>query len=320
MLLQRLPKIPLLLSTTFKFYDWIIDMGNFGMGKNTLIASGLIVTLFLAGFCFGQGMGDRRGYDGTATSSVQSDQKTTIVPDYLSPYNPGRPEWDPFGPGTISTGAMGIGAYNLQLEPADPARENLIIKDPIKVSNQLYLQMGSQLTSQAQVPLGEPYIIWAKVAGKGSFRLYDYNNLVINQGYVMPGWYRISGAYADVLGSHLYRFESAGLSSNNLSILANAGGYPTSFSLTGRVVDQLGAGMPGVRVILSNNEGGKFSTMTDASGYYAMDVASGKYLVNAERSGFYFTPTNAHVWTGVVSAARPIVGYLAANPPFSGQI
>ena len=320
MLLQRLPKIPLLPSTKFKFYDRITNMGNFSMGKSIFIALGLIIILLLAGYCSGQGMGDRRGYDWMGTSNVQSGQKTTIVPDYLSPYNPGRPEWDPYGPGAISAGAMGIGAYNLQLEPADPARENLIIKDPIKVSNQLYMQMGNQLTSQAQVPLGEPYIIWAKVAGKGSFRLYDYNNLVLNQGYISPGWYKIGGAYADVLGSHLYRFESAGLSSNNLSILANAGGYPTSFSLTGRVVDQSGAGMPGVRVILSNNEGGKFSTMTDASGYYAMDVASGIYLVNAERSGFYFTPTNAHVWTGVVSAARPIVGYLAANPPFSGQI
>jgi hypothetical protein len=298
----------------------IINLGNFSMGKNTLIASGLIVTLFLAGFCFGQGMGDRRGYDGTATSSVQSDQKTTIVPDFLSPYNPGRPEWDPYGPGAVSAGAMAIGAYDLQLEPADPARESLIIKDPIKVSNQLYMQMGSQLTTQAQVPLGEPYIIWAKVAGKGSFRLYDYNNLVLNQGYVSPGWYRIGGAYADVLGSHLYRFESAGLSSNNLSILADAGGYPTSFSLTGRVVDQLGAGMPNVRVILSNNEGGKFSTVTDASGYYAMDVAAGTYLVNAERSGYDFTPTTAHVWTGVVSAARPIVGRQASNPPLSGYM
>jgi hypothetical protein len=320
MLLQRLPQILFFLPQPLSFMIGLINMGNFSMGKSILMALGLIVTLLLAGLCSGQGMGDGRGYDGTATSSVQSDQTTTIVPDFLSPYNPGRPEWDPYGPGTVSAGAMGIGAYNLQLESADPARESLIIKDPIKVSNQLYMQMGSQLTSQAQVPLGEPYIIWAKVAGKGSFRLYDYNNLVLNQGYISPGWYKIGGAYADVLGSHLYRFESAGLSSNNLSILANAGGYPTSFSLTGRVVDQSGAGMPGVSVILSNNEGGKFSTMTDSSGYYAMDVASGTYLVNAERSGFNFTPTNAHVWTGVVSAARPIVGYLAANPPFSGQI
>ena len=83
-------------------------------------------------------------------------------------------------------------------------------------------------------------------------------------------------------------------------------------------MDQSGAGMPGVRVILSNNEGGKFSTMTNPSGYYAMDVAAGTYLVNAERSGYEFAPTTAHVWTGVVSAARPVVGRQAANSPFSG--
>jgi hypothetical protein len=289
------------------------------MRKKALILSALIAILFLADFCSGQGMGDRRGYDSMVTSGAQSNQKTTIVPDFLNPYNPGRPEWDPYGPGAVSVGAMGIGAYNLQLEPADPAQESLIIKDPIKLTNLLFLQKGGQLTTQAQVSLGEPYIIWAKVAGRGSFRLYDHNNLVLNQGYVSPGWYRISGAYADVLGSHLYRFESAGQSSNNLSILVDAGGYPTSFSLTGRAVDQFGAGMHNVRIILSNNEGGKFSTMTDAFGYYAMDVAAGTYLVNAERSGYEFAPTTAYVWTGVVSAARPLVGRQAANPAFSGQ-
>lgn len=76
----------------------------------------------------------------------------------------------------------------------------------------------------------------------------------MNQGYVIPGWYKISGAYADFLG----------LPSNNLSVLVDSGSYPTSLSLTGQVVDQNGQGMPGARGILSNNEGGKFSTVTGA--------------------------------------------------------
>jgi len=91
----------------------------------------------------------------------------------------------------------------------------------------------------------------------------------LNQGCVIPGWYKISGAYADFLGQHLYRFVSAGLQSNNLSVLVDSGSYPTSLSLIGQVVDQNGQGMPGARVILSNNEGGKFSSVTGASGYYA---------------------------------------------------
>jgi hypothetical protein len=56
----------------------------------------------------------------------------------------------------------------------------------------------------------------------------------LNQGCVIPGWYKISGAYADFLGQHLYRFVSAGLQSNNLSVLVDSGSYPTSLSLTGQ--------------------------------------------------------------------------------------
>jgi hypothetical protein len=79
-------------------------------------------------------------------------------------------------------------------------------------------------------------------------------------------------------------------------------------SLTGLVVDQNGYGMPGVKVIISNNEGGKFTTMTGASGYYAIDVATGTYLVFAELPGYVFAPTTVQVWSGMVSAARPVVG------------
>ncbi|MDD4161890.1 MAG: carboxypeptidase-like regulatory domain-containing protein [Methanothrix sp.] len=65
--------------------------------------------------------------------------------------------------------------------------------------------------------------------------------------------------------------------SNNLSIVVGSGSYPTSFSLTGKVLDQNGQGISGVKVILSNNEGRKFSTTTDSAGYYALDVAAGVF-------------------------------------------
>ena len=84
-------------------------------------------------------------------------------------------------------------------------------------------------------------------------------------------------------------------------------------------MDDTGQGISGVRVVLSNSEGGTFSTVTDASGIYAIEAATGVYLINAELSGYKFTPTTAHVWTGAVSAAQPIVGYPAADYPLSGQ-
>ena len=175
------------------------------------------------------------------------------------------------------------------------------------------------LVTEGSVILGEPYTLWARVAGRGGFSLYDYNNLLVRQDDLAAGWYRISGAYADFLGLHIYRFTSSSAGSNNVTLQAEPGSYPTSFSLTGKVVDDKGLGISGVRVVLSNSDGGTFSTVTDASGIYAIDAATGVYLINAELSGYRFTPTTAHVWTGAVSAARPIVGYSATDHPVSGQ-
>jgi hypothetical protein len=283
----------------------------------------LMLAVFMVGLCSSQGMGDRRDYDWMGTPVIV-DPQNSRVPDYLNPYSAGRPEWDPYGPGSypqqlarpewdpFGPSEQGYGAFGLQLEPADPVRDGLAVKGGVSLSNQLYLQKGPELLAQGTALLGEPYVLWARVAGKGNLLLYDYNHVILDQGYVNPGWYRITGAYADFLGQHLYRFVSAGFPSNNLTILVDSGSYPTSLSLTGRVVDQNGLGMPGVRVILSNNEGGKFSTMTGRSGYYALDVATGVYLVNAEFTNYVFAPTTVQVWTGAVSAARPVVGYPAA--------
>lgn len=268
------------------------------MGIRFLMAIGLALALLLVGTASSQGMGDRRSVTGPSVVSEK-----TIIPDYLSPYSAGQPEWDPYGPGGYS------GSYSLQIEPQDPVSRGLSIKDDVGVPNQLYLQRGSELITDGGVLLGEPYTLWARVAGKGSLLLYDRNSLVLNQGYVAPGWYRITGAYADFLGAHIYRFSSAGRASNNLSLLVDSGGYPTSHSLAGRVLDESGKGLSGARVILSNNEGGRFSTVADAAGYYGFDVAAGVYLINAELGGYSFAPTTASVWAGVVSAAKPLVGH-----------
>jgi hypothetical protein len=282
------------------------------MGKVILFMAGLMSALLLVGLSASQGMGgsksyDQSGYDWMGTPVSSGDQVSTIIPDYLSPSGAGSLEWDPFGPG--------LSAFSLLLEPANPAIEGLAVADDKKLANQLYLQRGMYLLTQGTVSLGEQYVLWARVNGKGSFSLLDYNRQILSQGYVTPGWYRINGAYANYLGTHIFRFVSAGFASNNLSIMVGSGSYPTSFSLTGRVQDQNGLGMPNVKVIVSNNEGGKFSTITDPAGYYALDVATGVYLVNAEFPGYVFTQTSVQAITGLVSAARPVVGTPIGSAP-----
>ncbi len=297
------------------------------MGKTRIITVGLILVLFLAGLASSQGMGNSKSYDQNGYdwmgSPVISDQTNTIIPDYLNPYGAQRPEWDPYGPGAVpelgrpewDPYGPGSDLFGLSLVPADPALEGLAIEGGIKLSNQLYVQAGPQLLSRAEVPLGMPYVLWARVIGKGSFLLYDYNRQILNQGYVTPGWYKINGAYADYAGEHVYHFISAGMVSNNLSLTVDSGGYPTSFSLTGQVLDRNGQGMPGVRVTVSNNDGGRFSTMTGSGGYYAIDVATGIYLVNAEAPGYVFTQTLVQATSGMVTAARPVVATPADSAP-----
>jgi hypothetical protein len=296
------------------------------MRKRLIIAIGLILALLITGLCSSQGMGNSKPYDGNSfdwmgTPVISSAQVNAKIPDYLNPYNAQRPEWDPYGPGANpqlgrpewDPFGAGLSALGLQLEPADPTREGLAVGGGLKFANQLYLQKGQQLLTQGALTLGEPYVLWARVTGKGSFLLYDYNRQILNQGYVTPGWYKINGAYADFVGQHIYRFVSGGQASNNLSLIVDSGIYPTSFSLTGRVVNQNGQGMPGVKVIVSNNDGGRFSTITGRDGFYAIDVATGVYLVNAELPGYIFTQTMVQALTGLVSAARPVVGTSVAN-------
>ena len=91
-------------------------------------------------------------------------------------------------------------------------------------------------------------------------------------------------------------------------VLVSPGGYPTAYSLTGRVVDESGQGLAGARVTLTNSDGGRFSTSTDERGYYGLDVAAGPYPVNAQHPGYSFASGQVQVMGGAVSAARPLIG------------
>lgn len=293
------------------------------------IALALIV--LLTGTACSQGMGDSK-YDYLGTPVISGTQVPLPGNDWMNPYSAGRPDWDPYGPGSqpILTrpdwDPYGPGNYpyssgsdysGLRIQPSDPFAEKLAIKDNVPYQNQLYLQRGPGLQAQGDVMLGEPFVLWAHVAGSGSFALYDHDRSILTQSYLAPGWYRIEGLFSDTLSPHQYRFASAGLFSNNLLVAVSTGGYPTSYSLTGRVVDQHGNGIVGAKVKISSSEGGYFSTRTDASGYYGMDMASGFYVITAEKPGYRFTQSTANVWADVVSAARDIIGFPLSNAPYS---
>jgi len=285
----------------------------------------LMVVFLLTGTACSQGMGDSKGYDYLGTPVISIDQvQQQQAEDWINPYSAGRPDWDPYGPGSQPTlgrpdwDPYGPGSYpyasesysgGLRLQQADPSEEKLAVEGYVPYQNQLYLQRGPELQSQGSVMLGEPFALWAHVIGVGGFTLYDRGQVILTQGYLTPGWYKIEGLFSDMLEPHQYHFASAGLFSNSLTVAVGSGGYPTSYSLTGRVVDQYGNGIPAVKVIISSGEGGYFSTKTDAFGYYGMDVATGSYIITAEKPGYRFTQSAANVWAGVVSAARDIVGY-----------
>ncbi len=293
------------------------------MGKKVLIGLGLLLVLFLIGTCSSQGMGDTKYYDWMGTPVISGSQGTVTYPDWLSPSTAGRPDWDPYGPGSIYYPALGRVAWDpyapvygrdvLKIEAADPAAAGLTIQGNLQTPNQLYLQRDGFLVTEGRMGLGEPYVLWANLGYFGNFVLYDNGEAALSQSYLRPGWYRITGLYSEILSSHLYRFTSAGLNSNQLTVIVDAGGYPTGFGLTGRVVDASGRGIPGAKVLISGSDGGTFTTTTNAQGYYGFDAPSGTYTIAAELPGYSFTPSTARAWTGTVSVAQMITGYAAGT-------
>ncbi len=271
----------------------------------------LVLIIHLIGTACSQGMGDSK-YDYLGTPVISGTQIPLPGNDWINPYSAGRPDWDPYGPGNYPY-SSGSNYGSLRIQPSDPFAEKLVIKDNVPSQNQLYLQRGPELQAQGAVMLGEPFLLWAHVAGSGSFTLYDHDRPILTQGYLTPGWYRIEGLLSDTLSTHRYQFASAGIFSNSLIVAVSTGGYPTSYSMTGRVVDQYGNGIAGAKVIISGSEGGYFSTKTDPAGYYGMDMATGFYIVTAEKPGFRFTQSTANVWAGVVFAARDIIGFPLSN-------
>jgi len=239
--------------------------------------------------------------------------------EYLpNPFAADRPEWDPYGPGQEADYLPGRAAWDPyspesydspQLISADPFAPDLGLSlgDEVLSPNQIYLQSGGLLVTSGQVSLGAPYTLWLYVAHLGIFNLYDRGSRFFSPGFVRPGWYRLD-RYAETLEAHHYQFNTSSWS-NSVEVAVDPAGYPTSYGLVGRVIDDYGNGISGARVRISGAEGGVFTSTTNAFGYYGMDVPSGIYSVTAEVEGFTFSPSAARVWAGTVSAAGILVGY-----------
>ncbi|MDD4163136.1 MAG: hypothetical protein PHW87_11730 [Methanothrix sp.] len=97
---------------------------------------------------------DQSGTDWMGTPVSSGNQVSTVVPvvpDYLSTFSTGSADPDPFG--------TGLSAFSLQLMPADPASEGLVVGGCEKLASQLYLQSGKNLITEGAVSLDEQYVL-----------------------------------------------------------------------------------------------------------------------------------------------------------------
>jgi hypothetical protein len=278
---------------------------------------GILSICALLGFVFAVAYG---------SSDLESEESEL---EYLpNPFAADRPEWDPYGPSQESDYLPGRATWDPyspasydspQLISADPFVPDLGLSlgDEVLSPNQLYLRSGGLLVTSGQVSLGAPYSLWLYVANWGIFNLYDRGSRVLSSGFVSPGWYRLD-RYAETLESRYYQFNASGWS-NGVEVAVDPAGYPTNYGLVGRVIDDYGDGISGARVRISGAEGGVFTTVTNALGYYGMDVPSGIYSVTAELDGFSFTRSAGRVWTGTVSAAGILVGYPVGGSAYPAE-
>ncbi|HZG54742.1 MAG TPA: DPP IV N-terminal domain-containing protein [Pyrinomonadaceae bacterium] len=89
------------------------------------------------------------------------------------------------------------------------------------------------------------------------------------------------------------------------------------YSITGRVTDGAGNGMPGVHIILITERNGSRSTLTKADGTYQhFYVADTRITLSPAKDGYMFNPSNlSYVSSGVVAGDKPDTNFTAV--PFS---
>jgi hypothetical protein len=93
------------------------------------------------------------------------------------------------------------------------------------------------------------------------------------------------------------------------------GSYTTGSGLMGEVVDAYGSGISGAGIWIIGGEGQAVNTVTNATGYYGMNVPPGNYTITAELSGYSFTSSAMQVQTGTLAIAPRITGYDVSAMP-----
>lgn len=66
------------------------------------------------------------------------------------------------------------------------------------------------------------------------------------------------------------------------AVIANAQPAQTLTEITGTAIDQAGAVIPAVKVVLSNAKGKKYEALTNENGAFRLKVPAGTYLIEAE--------------------------------------
>lgn len=148
------------------------------MGKTEFVVIFLAICMFVSGLGASQGMGgskayDQSGYNWMGTPVYSDDGVGTAAEDYFRPYG--------FAGDEEGSSGSRINAVSLQIEPADPLGEGLVVGGDDSLMNQIYLQMGNQLLTQGTALLGEEYTLWVRVSMRGSFQLYDHNSLLLSR-------------------------------------------------------------------------------------------------------------------------------------------
>jgi len=85
----------------------------------------------------------------------------------------------------------------------------------------------------------------------------------------------------------------------------------TSHNISGRVVDNNAAGMPGVTITARKDGQAPITTTTDSAGNYTLTgMATGMYSINASRSGYQFTPAEFSVRVPDDTSVADFIGKL----------
>ena len=99
-----------------------------------------------------------------------------------------------------------------------------------------------------------------------------------------------------------------------VTALALAADAPTAFaqganaSVSGTVVDSAGGAIPGAAVIVSNESGASFETVTNAEGVFNVPaVAAGTYKVTVSLTGFKTAVVDVRVLPGTPAAVKAVL-------------